>query len=109
MPARERSCLSEITYSYCLHSTFCYIDRVKTVRYLRDAQAALRRHGNVAGRLRRAMREYAENPAAHANKLAQLVGQAAKRMRVGNYRIVFEETDMELVVTKIGPRGDIYC
>lgn len=55
------------------------------------------------------MREYAENPAAHANKLAQLVGQAAKRMGVGNYRIVFEETDMELVVTKIGPRGDIYC
>jgi mRNA interferase RelE/StbE len=54
------------------------------------------------------MREYAEDPAAHATNVTQLVGHAAKRMRVGDYRIIFEETDMELVVTKIGPRGDVY-
>jgi mRNA interferase RelE/StbE len=78
---------------------------VKTVRYVHDAQAALRQQGNVADRLRRAIREYAENPAAHANTVTQLVGQPAKRMRVGDYRIVFEETDMKLVVTKIGSCG----
>jgi mRNA interferase RelE/StbE len=81
---------------------------VKTVRYLIPARTALRRHGNVAVRLRKAMAEYAANPTAHANNVTQLVGSAGKRMRVGDFRIVFEETDTEIVVTKIGPRGSVY-
>ena len=81
---------------------------MKTVRYLRDAQAALRRHGNVADRLRNAIREYAANPVAHANNVTQLVGTSAKRLRVGDYRIIFEETEAEIVVTRIAPRGSAY-
>jgi mRNA interferase RelE/StbE len=81
---------------------------VKTVRYLRDAQISLRRHSNVAARLRKALTDYAANPAAHANNVALLVGTDAKRMRVGDYRIIFEETETELVVTKIAPRGEVY-
>jgi mRNA interferase RelE/StbE len=81
---------------------------MKTVRYLRDAQAALRRHGNVAGRLRKAITQYAADPRAHANNVTSLVGSAAKRMRVGDYRIVFEETEAEIVVTRIAPRGSAY-
>ncbi|MFI5014361.1 MAG: helix-turn-helix domain-containing protein [Hyphomicrobiales bacterium] len=30
------------------------------------------------------------------------------RLRAGNYRIIFEKTEDEIIVTKIGPRGDIY-
>jgi mRNA interferase RelE/StbE len=52
--------------------------------------------------------EYSENPAAHSNNVAQLVGQSAKRMRVGDFRIIFEETETDILVTKIGPRGDVY-
>ena len=81
---------------------------MKTVRYLRDAQAALRRHGNVASRLRKAITEYAANPAAHANNVTQLVGSPAKRLRVGDYRVVFQETETEIVVTRIAPRGAAY-
>jgi len=29
-------------------------------------------------------------------------------MRVGDWRIIFEETETELIVTKIGPRGGVY-
>jgi mRNA interferase RelE/StbE len=37
-----------------------------------------------------------------------LVGRSGKRLRVGDYRILFEETDIEIHVTRIGPRGSIY-
>jgi mRNA interferase RelE/StbE len=81
---------------------------VKTIRYLRDARIALRRHSNVADRLRRALTQYAEDPLAHANNVTQLVGETAKRMRVGDFRIIFEETDDEIIVTRIAPRGSGY-
>ena len=81
---------------------------MKTIRYLRAAQADLRRHGNVATRLLQALAEYAADPTAHANNVTPLVGSPARRMRVGGYRIIFEETATELVVTRIGPRGSIY-
>jgi mRNA interferase RelE/StbE len=81
---------------------------MKTVRYLRAAQISLRRHGNVAARLRTALAEDAANPVAHANNVTLLVGATGKRMRVGDFRIVFEETETEIVVTKIGPRGSVY-
>jgi mRNA interferase RelE/StbE len=38
----------------------------------------------------------------------QLRGSTAKRLRVGDFRVVFEETASEVVVTRIGPRGSIY-
>jgi mRNA-degrading endonuclease RelE of RelBE toxin-antitoxin system len=31
-----------------------------------------------------------------------------KRMKVGDYRIIFEETATEIRVTKVGPRGGVY-
>jgi mRNA interferase RelE/StbE len=81
---------------------------MKTVRYLRDAQLALRRHSNVAGRLRKAIGDDAADPAARTNNVTQLVGLAAKRMRVGDFRIVFEETEAEIIVSRIAPRGSVY-
>ena len=81
---------------------------MRTVRYLRDAQAALRRYGNVADRLRRVLREYAADPAAHANNVTRLVGSPGKRLRVGDYRIIFQETDAEIIVTRIVPRDSAY-
>lgn len=81
---------------------------MKSVRYSPDAIRALRRHGNIAARLRRALAEYAGDPAAHANNVTRLVGTSAKRMRVGDFRILFEEGEAEIMVTKIGSRGSVY-
>jgi mRNA interferase RelE/StbE len=81
---------------------------MKTVRYTTDALKALRRYGTVAARVRRAVDDYAANPAAHANNVMRLVGSAASRMRVGDYRVIFVETDTELTVLRIGPRGSVY-
>lgn len=80
----------------------------KAIRYTADAARALRRHGNVAARIRRAIGEYAADPAAHANNVRALVGVPAKRLRVGDFRVIFEETGDMILVTKIGPRGDVY-
>ena len=81
---------------------------MKPVRYTADAAKSLRKHGNMAPRLRKAMADYARDPMAHANNVTQLVESKAKRMRVGDFRMLFEETEEEIIVTKIGPRGDVY-
>ncbi len=80
---------------------------MKTVRFLPPAQKALRTHRNVAERLIRKIEDYAANPAAFP-KVRQLTGSTAKRLRVGDYRVLFEESDDEIIVTTIGPRGSVY-
>jgi mRNA interferase RelE/StbE len=81
---------------------------MKAVRYSAEALANLKRYGNVAARARKVINDYAANPAAHANKVTRLVGSNASRMRVGDYRVIFVETDQEVMVTRVGPRGNVY-
>jgi mRNA interferase RelE/StbE len=81
---------------------------MKQVRYTADAAKSLKRHANVAKRLRKTIAEYGADQAAHSNNVTQLVGSSAKRLVVGDYRIIFEETETEIIVTKIGPRGNVY-
>jgi mRNA interferase RelE/StbE len=80
---------------------------MKKVTYTGDAAKDLRRHGNMAQRLRKAISDYAADPKAHANNVKN-IGAAGTRLRVGHYRIIFDETDTEIRVTKVGPRGGIY-
>lgn len=51
---------------------------------------------------------YAAEPASQANNVKMLSGSSGKRLRVGNFRVIFEETETEMIVTKIGPRGSVY-
>ena len=81
---------------------------MKTVRYTLDAMQDLKRHGNVASRIRKAVADYAAERQAHANNVKALKGSAALRMRVGDYRVVFVEDAAGIVVTRVGPRGDVY-
>jgi mRNA interferase RelE/StbE len=81
---------------------------MKMVRYTTEALRNLKRHGNMAARVRRAMEEYAADPLAHANNVTQLVGSSSSRMRVGGFRVIFVETETELSIVRVGPRGDIY-
>jgi mRNA interferase RelE/StbE len=81
---------------------------MKTVRYHPDALKSLKRHGNIAARVRKAIDEYAAETGAHANSVTRLVGSSGNRLRVGDFRAIFEESDTEIFVTKIGPRGNVY-
>jgi len=81
---------------------------MKTVRYTADALRSLKRHGNMADRIVRAMREYADGIGAHTNNVKALQGTSALRLRVGEYRVIFSETETEIIVTGLGPRGRIY-
>jgi mRNA interferase RelE/StbE len=40
--------------------------------------------------------------------VTELRGSPLKRLRVGDFRILFEETATEIIVSRIGPRGSIY-
>jgi mRNA interferase RelE/StbE len=51
---------------------------------------------------------YAADPTSLANNVTELQGASLKRLRVGDFRVLFEETATEIIVTKIGPRGSIY-
>jgi mRNA interferase RelE/StbE len=80
---------------------------VKTVRYTPDALKSLKRHSNVANRIRKALDEYAAETSAHANSVTRLVGSEACRLRVGDFQVIFEESETDLIVTKIAPRGSV--
>ena len=69
---------------------------------------ALRKHRNVAPRIRDKIAAYAANPASLANQATELRDSPLKRLRVGDFRILFEETETEIIVSRIGPRGSIY-
>lgn len=69
---------------------------------------SLKRHGTAASRIRKALEEVASETGAHADNITQLVGSSGYRLRVGDYRVVFEVTNEVIVVTRIGPRSSIY-
>lgn len=62
----------------------------------------------MASRIRKAVSDYAANPAAHGNNIRALVGSEFARLRVGDFRVIFEETATTITVIKIGPRGSVY-
>ena len=72
------------------------------------AAKALRKYRTEAGRLVAKIEAYAADPGSQANNVRALSGSSAMRLRVGDFRIIFEEADTEIIVTKIGPRGSVY-
>ena len=81
---------------------------MKTVVFSERALTALRKHRNVAARILGKLDAYAADPAASANQVTELRGHPAKRLRVGDFRVLFEESAVEILVSDIGPRGSIY-
>ncbi len=81
---------------------------MKRVVYLAAALKSLRKHRADAMRLDEKIRLYATEPPTLANNIKQLVGSEEKRLRVGDYRIIFAETEDEIIVSRIGPRGSVY-
>jgi mRNA interferase RelE/StbE len=56
------------------------------------------------------IKEVAANPYAPNNNLTKLQGRDAYRLRVGDWRVIYEIHDDRLVmlVLEVGPRGGIY-
>jgi mRNA interferase RelE/StbE len=81
---------------------------MKSVVYTRTAATALRRHANRAKLLRTKISQYAEDASSQANNVKLLVGVDAKRLRVGDFRVIFSETSDTITILDIGPRGGIY-
>ena len=78
---------------------------MKAIIFAPTAARDLRRHGNQAKRIVAKVTEYATTG---AGDIKDLAGMAGKRLRVGDFRVIFEENEIEVRVTKIGPRSSIY-
>ncbi len=78
---------------------------MKTLSFTRAAAADLRAHRSDAERIVAKIERYAKTG---AGDVTQLVRSTAFRLRVGDFRVIFEETETEIIVTKIGPRGGAY-
>ena len=81
---------------------------MKEIAYTLTAAKALKRHANRAAAIREKVAQYAAGPASLANNVKTLQGVAAKRLRVGDFRVIFTETETTVTVLDIGPRGGIY-
>jgi mRNA interferase RelE/StbE len=81
---------------------------VKRVTILPVPLKFLRRYRADAEHIVAKVQDYARNPQSQANNIKALKGGHGLRLRVGDFRVIFEETADEIVVTKIGPRGGIY-
>lgn len=83
----------------------CDVSIVKIVSYSADALSDLFRHRNRAAQIMAKIERYSKTG---AGDVKSLTGSSAKRLRVGDFRVIFEETDGEIAVSRIGPRGGVY-
>ena len=58
--------------------------------------------------IRSKIEQYAAAPASLANNVKKLQGRDGYRLRVGDWRVIFDQDDVVLDVLQIGPRGSIY-
>jgi mRNA interferase RelE/StbE len=82
--------------------------RVVTTKFFDKALARLSL--NWQKRIVAKIKEVAVDPYAPNNNLTKLQGRDGFRLRVGDWRVIYELQDKRLVmlVLDMGPRGDIY-
>jgi len=83
---------------------------MKRIEYSRDAVKALRRMDNsTSRRIRDKLQQYAQDPASLANNVIPMKGSDGfKRIRVGDWRVIFTEDFIVLLVIRIAARGSVY-
>jgi mRNA interferase RelE/StbE len=72
------------------------------------AKALMQMPANLAKRIRAKIEQYAADPASQANNVKKLKGRPGFRLRVGDYRVIFDRQGNVLAILQIGPRGSIY-
>jgi mRNA interferase RelE/StbE len=81
------------------------------IEYSRDAlKALLRMPSNTARLVRTKIEQLATDPFAPNNNVKRLKGMDAFRLRVGDWRVVYEIDRRMIVifVIRIGPRSSVY-
>ena len=81
------------------------------IEYSRDAlKMLLRMPVNMARLIRTKIEQVAADPFAPNNNVKRLKGMDAFRLRVGDWRVVYEidRRAITIFVIRIGPRGSVY-
>jgi mRNA interferase RelE/StbE len=63
---------------------------------------------NEAARVLAKIEQLAAAPEELANNVTRLVGSPFSRLRIGNWRVIFDDAGNVLNIVAIGPRGGIY-
>jgi mRNA interferase RelE/StbE len=74
------------------------------------ARSLLKMPRDVAKRIREKIEQVAEDPFSPIPNSKRLQGRAGYRLRVGDWRVIYEINTEEIViiVLKIAPRGEVY-
>ena len=82
---------------------------MKQIAYSKLALKTLRRiPATEADKIRGKIEQYAADPASQANNVKKLQGREGFRLRVGEWRVIFDDHGNVLAILEIGPRGSIY-
>lgn len=80
------------------------------IRYTKAAIKALAKlPSNTAQLIQEKIRQYAAKPASLANNVKKLQGREDEwRLRVGDWRVIFNQDGVVMNVLKVGSRGSVY-
>jgi mRNA interferase RelE/StbE len=79
---------------------------MKNIRYTDEAADDLATYRADAARIIGKITRYADTG---AGDVTPLRGLAGKRLWVGEYRVLFEEDEDTITITRVAPRGKVYC
>ncbi|GJE18924.1 type II toxin-antitoxin system RelE family toxin [Methylobacterium marchantiae] len=83
---------------------------MRRIAYSKEAIKTLSRMpANVSKLIRAKVKQYADDPVSLANNVKTLQGHDnRRRLRVGDWRVLFAETGVVVAVVKVAPRGGAY-
>ena len=79
----------------------------KLVYTQRSAKEISKLSSDIKERIRKSLEKYADDPFLYAKKMVDST-LGTYRFRVGDYRIIFDIEDDEIIILRVGKREDIY-